>query len=704
MRSYFKVSYSMASELLLELFYEEIPALMQQGAEIGYKEIFAKILQKHHIEFDELEVFVTPRRIALYAGGVNSTVPAQNIEFKGPSVSAPKQAIEGFCKGHNVGPEDLSQKLVKNQNFYFHTKTLKEQKTSDLLIDILPSAIKEYVWPKSMYWGDYDLQSVRPLKNILCLFDGKVLQFKFGHLTANDITGGHRFIGKQNLKIRNFAEYQHILKENYVILSRAQRKNEIKSQMEKISTEYNLKLKEDERLLEEVAGLVEYPVVLIGEIDKKFLKLPKEVLVSSIRTHQKYFNLFEQTGDFAPYFLFVSNLKSSTPEIIIDGNQRVLSARLADALYFYEQDSKRSLEGNNEALKSMMFHAKLGSMEEKIHRIAKICHYLDPENIELQLAARVCKSDLVSSVVSEFPELQGIMGYYYALNEDLSEEVARAIYDHYKPLGPDSPAPTGSAGLLAIADKIDSLVGLMLAGEAPTGSKDPYALRRTALGIIRIILENHLQINLKELVEFTSDLYLAVNLKNGNPELDSGSRLPYEIPDRVRDDGDATGNILDFINERAKHHFKNEYDHNLIQASIDLTKEHNIVTSYHTLRALNDFLRSSKGEDCLAAYKRVNNIIGKHNLVGDIKTELFTSYEKNLASALRDVQKQINIAWGLKHYEQALNCLWQLLAPINDFFDNVMVMDEDRDLANNRLLLMLEIKNTFDKIAKFDLL
>ncbi|MCC8399617.1 MAG: glycine--tRNA ligase subunit beta [Rickettsia endosymbiont of Platyusa sonomae] len=759
------------SELLLELFSEEIPALMQKNAAEAYKTIFTTILQEGEIVAD-VQVFIGPRRIAIYITNLPKFIPPKEIIIKGPKVSAAQQAIEGFCRTNNIEQNKLSTLLVQGQLYYIIVKSTAETDIRILLQEIIPKAISKYIWSKSMHWGNYDISWIRPLRNILCIFDGEILAIKYGHLTANNITFGHRFLSPEliansndlenwnekqgvsersvvnlrehantpkfcgansskHLSIDSFSEYQNKLRESNVIIDQQERKEIIKNQLSEITKSLNLVIKDDEKLLEEVTGLVELPVVMVGKIPEIFLTLPSEVLVSSMRTHQKYFSTFDQAGNFAPYFLFVSNMRHDQ-NIIVSGNEKVLAARLSDALYFYQQDLSNSLESRLLKLEQITFHAKIGSIRQKTERIANICNYiidfLDQSEIvdgflgetkpstaayiddcserrrvsttksptrltypgslmsgsqDLQVAARLCKSDLTTEMVGEFPELQGIMGYYYAKSEGLNDQIALAIRDHYKPQGPSDSLPMGDTAILAIADKLDSLVGLILIGEEPSGSRDPYSLRRQALGIIRTILANKLTINIKQLVAYVIQLY-------------SEENITYTKSSQI---------ILEFLEERAKYYFKNHYDLSLINAVLDFDIEGDLMISEIKLSALQKFLAGSEGENLLTIYKRANNILEGNNIAGDVNQEAFISqYEQQLFSSLENVSKQIDISIAEKDFTKALRGLLEMLKPINDFFDNLMVKDEDRKIANNRLLLLKMVRQLFNKLAKFSAL
>ncbi len=671
------------SELLLELFSEEIPALMQINVAEAYKTIFTDILKENAVIAD-VQVFIGPRRIAVHIANLPNSVKEKIIEVKGPKVSAPQQTVEGFCRSNNIAKDQLSTILVQGQLYYIMVKKVAETNIRILLQDLIPKAIAKYVWSKSMCWGDYDIKWIRPLRNIMCLFDGEILEIKYGHLTSNNITFGHRFTNPEPIIVKNFTDYYTQLLKAHVIINHVERQEIIKKQLSLIAKSLNLIIKEDNKLLIEVAGLVEFPVTMFGKIPEKFLQLPSEVLVSSMRTHQKYFATFDDHGNFAPYFLFVSNMLSDQ-NIIVSGNEKVLSARLSDALYFYNQDLSDSLQSKLPKLAQIRFHAKLGSLREKTDRIAKICHYIAPYNQQLPIAARLCKSDLTSEMVREFPDLQGIMGYYYAKAEGLNEEIATAIRDHYKPQGLSDNLPLGDSAILALADKLDSLVGLMLIDEEPTGSRDPYSLRRQALGIIRIILANKFDINIDQLINLAIDLYSLISDKI---MIDKKKQL-----------------ILDFLQERAKYHFKDYYDLSLINAVLDLGEQGGLVTTAMKLIALQQFLSAKDGENLLIIYKRANNILQGSNLAGEVDSATFISpYEQELFATLESISQPIDNYIMERDYIKALNNLTEILKPVNNFFDHLMIKDPDPKIANNRLLLLKMVTQLFDKLANFKLL
>lgn len=715
------------SELLIELFSEEIPAVMQARAEKSYLDIFARYFREKEINFAGLKVFIGPRRITIYVAEIDKETKDKFVSIKGPRVDSSDEAVNGFCRANNINKSELTTKDVKGHLCYFYEKDVVGKPVKAILEDSLQEPIMEYVWPKSMYWSDYKIKWVRPLKNILCVFDGKVIPFKLGHLTANNITFGHRFMSQKQIPVKNFTGYKKDLEENCVILDREDRKNIIKSALEKelqnlIEKNYNLKfyLKDDPALLEEVAGLAEYPVLLCGRIKKEFLDLPSEILVSSMRSHQKYFNVFwktiltDGTRSFVPnndeekiseFFFFVSNIKSpdnfgkNDQNLVVKGNQKVLSARLSDALYFYNQDLKKPFDSTADGLSQVVFHAKLGSLKEKVERAAKLIIedmgqskvLLHPQEKESAYkAALICKNDIISEAVGEFPNLQGIMGYYYALKSGEDQEIATAIKDHYKPQGPSDNLPEGAAAIVAVADKIDSLCGLMLAGERATGSGDPFGLRRLALGIIRILsFENEKEGGIEGSIHSLGIL----NLVNSSC---------HRYQDVVNYKKDDENQIINFVEERYKHYLKEQgHTINQINAVIDFRKNDNLLCLRRNLLSLKDFLQSEDGERLLNSYKRINNILSNQSPVGEIDKHLFNKYEKDLFEFVDNESKSISMS----NFYISLKTISNLKPIIIDsFFDNVMVMDSDAKIANNRLLLLVRTKQLFNKVANFDLL
>ncbi len=672
------------SELLLELFSEEIPANMQLKAVDAFCDIFTQYFQNQNINFDSINVYVTPRRLTIHVKNLPKNIESKITEIKGPKTAAPSQAIDGFCQSNKIDKSDLKTQEIKGISYYVFEQKNDEQTIIELLKNDLASLISSYTWPKSMYWGAHKIKWVRPLQNILCILDDEIINFEYGHLTANNQTYGHRFMSHGALTINNFNDYQTKLEQNFVILDQGIRKKYIEENLNKLALSQNLNLKDDEGLLNEVTGLVEYPQILMGKIDQKFTSLPSEVLITSMKIHQKYFSAINEDGSFAPYFFFVANIASTDTKTVIRGNEKVLSARLSDALYFYEQDKKNTLLSQVEKLDKVIFHAKLGSLKDKVLRLAKIAELTDLSNIELKQAALLCKSDIISEMVREFPNLQGIMGAYYAKEEGLSDDIALAIENHYKPLNANQLFPINIsiiAPLLAIIDKIDSLCGLMLAGERASGSKDPYALRRYALNIIKIVDDN---VNIHQIL----DDYVDNTLKAYGKKF-SNIAETKEL-------------VINFIKERLVFYYQNIYEQRIILAVTSSEQKLNLLEIKTKIKALTKFLNTDDGFILEEIYKRINNLITSKNLIStQINDKLFDKREEeDLYQTINNINSSITIG-NKNNYEDILVKIKDLKQPLANFFSEVMVMHDDEAIKNNRLILLNKAKQIFDNIADF---
>lgn len=495
------------SKLLLELYSEEIPAFMQENAKEFFESFITTEIKNIFGEVTSFYSWVSPQRIGVNVEGFDvSKMKIVDELVRGPKINAPEQAVEGFLRKNNLSKDDI---FTKDEYYYANVKP-KFTDAKEALTDVILRALNSYVWPKSMKAGAHQMKWVRPLKNILCLLDEMILPIKFFHLSSNNKTFGHRFLSPAQIEIHDFKDYQDKLARAEVIISSEERMNSISSQISELVSPLNLKLIEDDKLLKEIAGLVEKPFVMLGRIEERFMSLPREVLVITLRHHQRYLMLENQDGSLSSHFIIVSNVRGSeSKQEIIEGNQRVLRARLSDAEFFVESDKKQDFDSNLEKLKKLTFHADIGSMYEKVIKfrdIAKeICRDLNISSNDAERAAQLSKCDLVTGMVKEFPELQGVMGYYYALNAGENEEVSVAIRDHYKPNGPNDSLPLNLTGkIIALAEKIYNLNSLFAAGIKPTGSKDPYAQRRAALGIIRI-LESDDKFKVIDLAKYLSE-------------------------------------------------------------------------------------------------------------------------------------------------------------------------------------------------------
>ncbi len=681
------------AELLLELLSEEIPARMQARAADDLKRLVCDELKVAGLFFDSARAFATPRRLTLVVDGIPVTQPDVTEEKKGPRVDAPDQAVQGFLK--SVGyesPDRCEMRDIKGNWFYFAVSEKKGYPTTEVLPELFRGVFEAFPWPKSMRWGTNLQRWVRPLHGILCVFDGKIVgDVAFGNKPASNMTEGHRFLSLSSITITDFADYEEKLEQASVILDPARRRETILRSAENLAAQEKLTLWHDDALLGEVMGLVEWPVALMGSIDDEFMDLPPEVLTTTMRHHQKYFSLLDAKGNLAPRFIMVAGTRPDDKgAAIIAGNERVLRARLADARFFWDLDRKRKLESHTAALAGVVFHARLGTLAEKAERLGKLAgelaaHIPGVNRKHASRAGRLAKADLVTGMVGEFPELQGVMGRYYAFHDGEPDPVCEAIAGHYAPAGPADDCPTASVSVaLALADKIDTLVGFFAIGETPTGSKDPFALRRAALGVIRLILENHLRIPLATIFSRAASFY------------GKGVRLD---PD----------DLLVFFADRLKVHLKEKgVRHDLIAAVFALGGEDDLVRLMARVEALSSFLESDDGANLLTAFNRVVNIVaieekkdgksygGKVN-----RKRLETVEEKALSQALAAVEKESAAKLKAEDFTATMTAMATLRPSVDTFFDHVTINCEDAALRANRLKLLSRIGAVMGAVADF---
>lgn len=681
------------AELLLELFSEEIPARMQARAADDLKRLVEDGLKKAGLAFAKSEALVTPRRLTLVVDGLPDKQPDVKDERKGPQVGAPEQALNGFLGSlGGLTLDDCEQREVKGKTFYFAVIEKKGEPTAEVLPGILDAAINALPWPKSMRWSAGEKRWVRPLHNILCLFDGEVVDVAYEGVRANQHTYGHRFLNPDAIAVTDFADYRAKLAAAHVLLCPSERRAEIVSQAEKLAEDAGLTVKGDEGLLSEVTGLVEWPVVLMGDIDQEFMELPAEVLSDTMKTHQKYFTVLNPDGTPAPKFIVVANqVAEDGGQAIVAGNERVLRARLSDARFFWDQDRKVTLESRADDLKDIVFHAKLGTVADKVQRMASLAGFLadkvGADKAQAERAAQLCKCDLVSDMVYEIPEVQGVMGRYYALHDGEAPEVAEAIADHYSPAGPSDDCPSAPVSVaVAMADKIDTLAGFWSIDEKPTGSKDPFALRRAALGVIRLIVENKLRLPL--MIVFNTAL------------------AAYG----VETDRDETNqDLLSFFADRLKVHLKGEgVRHDLIDAVFALGGEDDLVRLLARVDALSALIDSEDGANLLAAHKRAANILRieeKKDGVSYVGTPDESAFvedaERNLFAVLNDAGAAGSKLAAEEKFEDAMAQLAKLRGPLDTFFDDVMVNADDKTVRENRLKLLSQIISVMGEIADF---
>jgi glycyl-tRNA synthetase beta chain len=705
------------AQLLLELFSEEIPSALQVRACRDFKDGINKSLKDASVEFDSVKTFATPRRITVVIDGIQRSQKTSIEERRGPRVGAPDKAIEGFLKSAGVDKAELEQRKTDKGEFYFAVIKKKSKSVSDSLKEVLQDFVVSYTWSKSMSWGQNKIRWIRPLHNILCLFDGDILPIEFGHLTANNYTYGHRFLSKGIIEVTDFDDYKKKLEANSVILDIEQRKDIIYKKAEKLASSVGANLKTDVKLLDEVAGLIELPVPLLGNIEAKFMSVPQEVLITAMRSHQKYFSLVDDSGKIAPYFITVSNIESSDKgQQITHGNERVLRARLEDAKFFWDTDRRNSLESRVSSLDKVVFHAKLGTVAQKVSRIVELSKLLSvwiphANLVLVERAAKLCKADLTTEMVGEFPELQGLMGSYYAIESKEDKSVALAIKEHYKPVGPNDKCPSEPLSIaVAISDKIDTLVGLFAINEKPTGSKDPYALRRAALGIIRLIIENNLNLPLKLLIEKSISKYpkslFKIEDKDKKRKLISvgGGKKTSRFKQLK-----LTKELLDFFNDRLRVVLKDmKIKHDVIDAVFDDGNEDDLTRLVSKAEALQSFLDKEDGQNLLAAYKRATNIVlaeEKKDNVSYLEDPdvglLEAKEEKAIYKIFNEIRPTIKQSLQKDDFAKVMKELAKLRKPIDEFFENVTVNCKDKETRKNRLYLLSQFREFLNKVANF---
>lgn len=745
------------AELLIELFMEEIPARMQVRAGDDFKRLVTDKLSTAGIAFSKAEIHSTPRRLALLVDGLPTAQADVRDEKKGPRVGSPEQALAGFLKSAGLSSIDQAEQRDTGKGvFYFAVIEKKGGATIDALPGIIDAAIRELPWPKSMRWGANEFMWVRPLHSIIALFDGAVipgaLDLGAESIAYGNQTEGHRFLSPGTLTITSFADYAAKLAAAHVVLDREERKRLILAGAQAAAKAEGFVLKDDPGLLEEVAGLVEWPVVLTGAIDNQFMDVPAEVLTTSMRTHQRYFALETADGKLAPRFVVVANRTTiDGGKAVIAGNERVLRARLSDAKFFWDQDLKVKLEDRVPGLKDITFHAKLGTLHARVERIKALAvfigerlNYSTEELNDTQNAAWLSKSDLTTGVVGEFPEVQGIMGRYVAYHEGLPGPVAEAIADHYKPLGPGDRVPTDKVSVaVALAEKIDTLVAFFAIDEKPTGSRDPFALRRAALGVIRLIVENRLRVNIADIIKFSHPLitksvtqerylfsYTSHNSLPANESnyfdflgiksymilLGSASAKMRDVHASIAvgdwspylNTGALSDVLLSFFNDRLKVSLKEKgVRHDLIDAVLALGGEDDFVRLLARVDALSNFLATDDGKNLLAASKRASNILrieekkdGPHD--GAVDAGLLTQdEEKALADALVAAYKQATPLIEAEDFTGAMAAFAALRPPVDAFFEKVTVNAPDAPVRANRLRLLSQIRATLNLIADF---
>jgi glycyl-tRNA synthetase beta chain len=726
------------AELLLELFSEEIPARMQARAREDLARLLGSALGEAGLEFKEIRTFATPRRLVAVVDGLPSRSPDMREERKGPRVDAPEAAIKGFLKAAGLTSVDQAEKRDEKKGAYYMATIEKPGRaTEEVVATIVPEIVRNFPWPKSMRWGSPDrgrlklkdgegylltrsgeriaiqtwLRWVRPLHSILCLFNGKVVPFDIDGIKSGKETRGHRFMAPEPFNVKGFADYREKLHKAKVILDGDERAHIIRDAAQAMAKHEKLNLVEDEGLLAENAGLTEWPVVLMGSFDEDFLSVPPEVLTTSMKAHQKCFSLRKTAGDLANRFILVANLKAADGgKAIVTGSERVIRARLADAKFFFDQDRNVSLEIWVPRLKEIVFHEKLGTQYDRIQRVRMLAREIAPlvgaRADDAERVAMLAKADLVSGMVGEFPELQGVMGRYYALDQEEDAVVADAIAAHYKPVGPSDHVPRDPIAIaVALADKLDMLVGFWAIDEKPTGSKDPYALRRAALGIIRIVLENDLKIGLIDLFDAEA---VRVDSTFANLPRKSSAIAHGSVVWGGRRVGQNSLDLLNFFADRLKVHLKDQgARHDLVDAVFALGGD-DLLMIVKRVEALGKFLETEDGANLLTGTKRAINILrieekkdsSSYDQPPDASL-LKQPEELALAKTVDEVERAAAAAVGKEDFEAAMAAMARLRAPVDAFFDHVTVNTDDAALRENRLRLLNRIRSTTFTVADF---
>jgi glycyl-tRNA synthetase beta chain len=731
-------------ELLLELFSEEIPARMQTRAAADLKALVTGGLVDAGLTYEGAQSHAGPRRLVLSVEGLAGVTAETTEERKGPRVDAPAQAIEGFLRSAGVRLEDCAQVEDKKGRFLVAKITRPGRETPDIVTELVPDVIRRFPWPKSMRWGTGNLRWVRPLHSILCTFDGETVPVSVDGIASGNETRGHRFMAPAAFAVRRFEDYAARLREAYVMVDAGERAETIRAEADNLAFAQGFEVVEDEALIAETAGLAEWPVVLMGSFDASFLDLPPEVIATSLRNHQKCFSLRRRgagVGEaLANRYLLVANLIAADGGTqIVEGNNRVIAARLADARFFWDQDRRTRLEDLLPKLEGITFHGKLGNQRERVERIeslaGEIAGAIGADVEQAKLAARLCKTDLVTGMVGEFPELQGLMGYYYALAEGHDPEVAEAIRDHYKPQGPSDRLPESRvAQAVALADKLDMLVGFWWADELPTGTRDPFALRRAALGIIRIILADQLRIRLAMYIAYQFGYFSGYRTSVEPYELSKdllqrySGRLPEdllssvtdELFERAEDSESARAQaesrdfpkikaLVAFFADRLKIHLRDQgARHDLIDAVFSLGGQDDLLMIVRRVEALGRFLETEDGANLLACVTRAINIVRIEEKRDGISYDappdrqlLVQGEERALATAIDRAEAQAKLAVESEDFEAAMRAIAKLREPIDHFFDHVTVNAEDRSFRENRLKLLNRIRAATLTVADF---
>ena len=684
------------SEFFLELFSEEIPSSLQKNLREDLLDSFNKLFNEKFVSFKKSSSYSTPNRMILVFEGLPKQVVLKSEEIKGPNINAPEIALEGFIRSNDISKKDLFKKKIDKGEFYFFKTKPTKLNTHELLEESIPLILQKIQWKKSMRWGEFDLNWGRPLKSILAVFDKKKITFNFHHLASTNSTFIDKEFEEKKKIFTNFKEYNNFFKKLKIIIDQKQRKNLIEKKLNTIVNKKNIKIENNPKLLDEVVDLTDRPNVIMCEFDRKFLNIPKEILIITMQHHQKYFPTFDKKGNITNEFLVVTN-KHDKKGFIKLGNERVVEARLSDAEFFWKKDKSQNLVKRVLKLKSMNYFKGLGTYFDKIQRMRKLGGILSDELMiskeKVELSTSICKVDLISELVGEFPELQGVMGGYFADAQGFDKDISLAISEQYLPTGHNSKIPKKPYSIaLSLADKIDTLVGFFGINQKPSSSKDPFALRRLALGIIRTLVENKKDFKIRDLISYSSSLY---------------SDQGFEFENRF-----LQKELSVFLMDRLKFYMKEEkIRHDIIHASTNSFNLDQSVVIFGKAKNLNKIIAKPNGIDLISSYKRASSILGSE--LKDQKIELSnttdpgifkTEFEENLFKKINELRKYFLNINKDENFEQSLAKLAESKKVVFEFFDNVVVNEEDQTLKKNRLELIQMLCKTFDNYVNFSLI
>jgi len=684
------------SEFFLELFSEEIPSSLQKSLREELLNSFIKEFNEKSISFKKSSSFSTPNRLVILFEGLQKQITLKSEEIKGPNIKAPEVALEGFIRSNNINKKDLFKQTIDKGEFYFFKTKSKKLNTQNLLEELVPSILHKIQWKKSMRWSDFNLNWGRPLKSILAIFDKKKLTFNFHHLTSSNSTFIDKEFEEKKKIFVDFKDYNNFFKKLNITIDHNLRKNLIEKKLNDISSKKNIIIENNPKLLDEVVDLTDQPNVILCEFDRKFLNIPKEILIITMQYHQKYFPTFDKKGNITNEFLVVTNKKDINGLIKL-GNERVVEARLNDAEFFWKKDKSQNLVKRVSMLKSMNYFKGLGTYFDKVQRMRKLGGMLSDELLiskdKVELSASICKVDLVSELVGEFPELQGVMGGYFAEAQGFEKDVCKAISEQYLPAGLNSKVPKKPYSVaLSLADKIDTLVGFFGINQKPTSSKDPFALRRLALGIIKTIIENKKDFKIRDLISYSAGLYLDQGFEFENKSLQT--------------------ELISFLTDRLKFYMKEEKIRtDIIQASTSFLNLDQSVIVFGKAKSLNKFINKPNGKDVVSSFKRASSILESElkdktiELSNTTDPGIFkTEFEKNLYKKINELRKYFQNINKDEDFEKSINNLAESKKVIFDFFDNVIVNEDDITIKKNRLELIQMLCKTFDYYVNFSLI